>query len=93
MENIEPFNENKNLLKDMKTFGLHKPFDQLPDEEQKKYADLVSDILGESLFCTREWSGWAYNTMSAEDFHEAADDGDYVYEKAEELYNKILGER
>ncbi len=64
-------------------------FEDLPDEERQKYYDLVTDILGDSYYCSRVWEAWWVGTMTHEDFSLMAEDDCYVSEKAKMLYNQI----
>lgn len=95
MKNIKSFNESldsEGLIKDMKSMDLHKEFNQLKDYEIEEWTDLVRDILGEeTLFCTRTWSAWGHGTMTEGDFIPSQEDDEYVMDKAEYLYNKLLG--
>lgn len=44
--------------------------------------DAVAAALGDAYDCTRTWAAWGVGTMSQDDFHPIADDGDRVAEIA-----------
>lgn len=61
-------------------------WEDLTDEEQEPYLELVSEMTEDLLYCDREWSAWSYGTMSSHNFSNANEDDDWVAEKAEEIY-------
>lgn len=70
----------------MNTKTTEEQFQAIPDDEKQKYFDMVVNVLGDSLWCSRVWDAWWVGTMTHEDFHSMCEDDDYVLEKAIELY-------
>ena len=68
----------------------HVKFEDLEEPMQTKFVDLAASILDQTYFCGRVWSAWSYGTMSQSDFSLAVEDDDFVYEKAEDIYNAMV---
>lgn len=64
-----------------------KDFKDLTEEQQQPYFDKVYEMFNGLLYCDRSWSAWQYKTMSESDFIDITTNSDFVYEKAEEIYN------
>ncbi|GAB3292941.1 hypothetical protein [Pseudoclavibacter terrae] len=60
-----------------------------PDREQ--VIEKLAEALGEkeALFCTRDWSGWTYNTMTAEDFMDVSGDAEALGEVADAVLSSL----
>jgi hypothetical protein len=56
------------------------------DEDKVPFLEKAAELAGDSMFCTRVWSAWGVGTMSENDFVDAADDDDYVYEIAKAIW-------
>lgn len=61
-------------------------WEDLDDTVQLFYREEADKLLQDFLVCTRDWSAWGYDTMSADDFHEAAIDSAILEDTAKELY-------
>ncbi len=62
-------------------------FEALPKEEKLEYFHKAIDILSGLYTCTRTWSAWDYETMTKDDFWEAQDVDDIVFETAVTLHD------
>lgn len=68
------------------TSEQEKEWADLPDEVKQLYWDLVCELLGDALHCSRDWSAWGWNTMSANDFSPTYEDDEYVNNIAMHMY-------
>lgn len=56
----------------------------VPAEVPREFVmDAIAQALGDAYDCTRVWSAWGYGTMSQDDFHLIAEDGDRLSEIAD----------
>lgn len=56
----------------------------VPTEVPREFVmDAIAQALGDAYDCTRVWSAWGYGTMSQDDFHLIAEDGDRLSEIAD----------
>ena len=54
--------------------------------------DVISAALGDALLCTRVWAAWAVDTMTEDDFQNAADDPAWVSEFTDAILALLAGE-
>lgn len=63
-------------------------FNKLQDSEKEFYRSISIELLGDLLYCTKDWSAWKYGTMSENDFINCNEDDDIINTAAEIIYKR-----
>lgn len=65
-------------------------FDDLPAETRWFFLELSKKNLNGLLSCTRDWDAWTYKTMTSDDFINADEDEEVVYNGAVLIYDELF---
>jgi len=70
--------------------GMQLVPDVITDKQKQEIRESLAEALGNAMDCTRVWSAWSYDTMSADDFIEVADQDDRMDEITNAAIDSVL---